>query len=803
MKPTASLSRLMPLLLAMPMAIGAGLLPRTLTTTRAANTIVVNTATDSPSTKCPATAETLRCAMTQANADGSGDTIVFDIKSQCCRIELTLPLPALFATNTTIDGYKQPGAQQNSALPGHPDNARVPVNIDGSRLQTGSGDGLQIYGSNDVVDGLSITNFRPNSDGGQGCAIFIAGAATLTTSDTVWGNFLGLLPDGMTAGPNLVGVAIQSGASHTLIGGSGQAQANIISDNRMAGIMMVESSQNLIENNLIGLSRLGTSPAPNGQGIEALSENLGANSAQGDQIGPGNVISGNHGYGIAVGPDGLGIPGSFYERVTGNLIGTIAAGLARSPNGAGGVFVTGSLGTLIGRPGSGNVISGNLGNGITLSGSGSARTRILSNLIGLDKLGGPIFNAGDGVYIESAGSLDEIGLPGNPAAGNEISGNTRFGVELGNSGSDPVHVSISRNSFFGNHLGGISLNGQLPLFCTYGAAYIPNTTPNDLTPCPLVLAATPQRVTGEACTGCTVEVYLAPNGSDGEGKTWLGTTKAGACASPPCTNFTVWNLPAAQYSQALTVGEHIVATATNPLAPSQTSSFTRDVPVEQTLVVTTTASPTSCPSPPASESPLSLRCAIEQANVDGAGDEIDFNIPSADGGCASQTINSVATRVCTITPTLALPRVSAWSTYIDGYSQPGAKPDSNGFANPDNAVITIAVDGHLLASHDNVLALGNSYDSLEGLSLMRAPANGVSIIGRPNAFSIVAGSFVGLRPDATPAGNGIGVDVNNGAGFANVGGRAVVDPNVVSDNTSYGIKTSGAGGNNLRENIVG
>src|SRR5581483_7311149 len=47
-----------------------------------------------------------------------------------------------------------------------------------------------------------------------------------------------------------------------------------------------------------------------------------------------------------------------------------------------------------------------------------------------------------------------------------------------------------------------------------------------------------------------------------------------------------------------------------------------------TLTVTTTADLSTC------TTTLSLRCAINQANKDGSGDTIAFNIPHTDPGCA-------------------------------------------------------------------------------------------------------------------------------------------------------------------------
>ncbi len=805
----AWICRLTPLLLVVPPALGAGMLPSSLTTeTHAAKVIVVRTTADSFASTGACKPESLRCAINAANADGSGDTITFDIpSSKCpgdvCPMQLFAPLPALTATSTIIDGYSQPGAHQNTATSlAAGDNARVPVNINAPSQAGYVGDGLEILGSDDTVDGLSITNFKQNSDNTQGDGIYIAGATSSTAADRIWGNFLGVLPDGKTAGPNYTGIDVESGAFASLIGGPSPADANLISGNTLTGLQLKNSHTNVVENNLIGTSRTGKTAIPNQLGLVALGEGQANNSKWADSLGPGNVISGNTFYGIYLGPSGSGAVGGYDESIQDNLVGTNASGKGSLPNSVYGIVEEAAIGTKIGGVGTGNVISGNGGAGVILY--GSQGDRLVGNDIGVDRSGNPIPNHGDGVFVIAGAHSVQIGRPGDATAANVIAHNTGYGVDLGGNSSDHVHASINRNTFFANTHGGIYLNGQAHLFCTYGSAYIPNTTPNDLTPCPLVLAATPVRVTGEACTGCTVEVYLAPNGSDAEGKTWLGTVKAGTCSSAPCTNFTVWTLPASDYSQPLTMGEHIVATATSPTTPIETSSFTRDVPVGERLTVTTTKDPSGCPSVPDSENPLSLRCAISQANNDGAGDEIDFDIPSStDPGCAKETVVGSPIPVCTIRPSGLLPPVESSSTYLDGYSQPSASPDSKATFSADNAALTIRLDGAGLNT-GNGLDLQQSYDSVEGFSVVKFPNDGIFIGHSQNIFDVVAGNFVGLDPDSNPAGNLTnGVTVNDGASFATIGGRAIVDPNLIDRSGGYGVKTSGGGGNTLRENIIG
>src|SRR5438132_894854 len=122
-----------------------------------------------------------------------------------------------------------------------------------------------------------------------------------------------------------------------------------------------------------------------------------------------------------------------------------------------------------------------------------------------------------------------------------------------------------------------------------------------------------------------------------------------------------------------------------------------------TLIVTTTADPSTC-----TTASFSLRCAIHQANADGSGDTITFNIPTADPGCMRS--------VCTISITDPLfSQLTANNTTINGYTQPGARPNTNPLSSGDNAVLTIRLDGG--SPGGNGLSVTGSGDTVKGLDL--------------------------------------------------------------------------------------
>ena len=81
----------------------------------------------------------------------------------------------------------------------------------------------------------------------------------------------------------------------------------------------------------------------------------------------------------------------------------------------------------------------------------------------------------------------------------------------------------------------------------------------------------------------------------------------------------------------------------------------------------------------------SLRDAIAAANVASDVDTISFNIPSTDPNC------NATTGVCTITlsSTIHIFR----PVIINGYSQPGASPNTNPITAGSNAVLRIEIRG--------------------------------------------------------------------------------------------------------------
>jgi hypothetical protein len=173
--------------------------------------------------------------------------------------------------------------------------------------------------------------------------------------------------------------------------------------------------------------------------------------------------------------------------------------------------------------------------------------------------------------------------------------------------------------------------------------------------------------------------------------------------------------------------------------------------------------------------PGSLYQAITDANTVRGADRVLFNIP----GAGVHKIDLSQTPLPTLLESLV----------IDGYSQPGAKPNSLTVGN--DAVILIQLDG-TGATQITGLSLYRGYPASGGGPPFPSDyaVRGLSLTGFGNAVAangdsaVIAGNFIGLLPDGqTARGNSQGIGA--GAGTI-VGGTDPASRNVISGNTGSG-----------------
>jgi CSLREA domain-containing protein len=193
-------------------------------------------------------------------------------------------------------------------------------------------------------------------------------------------------------------------------------------------------------------------------------------------------------------------------------------------------------------------------------------------------------------------------------------------------------------------------------------------------------------------------------------------------------------------------------------------------------------------------STCTLRAAIVEANAQSGANEIDFAIP----GSGVQTIQ-LGSQLPTVTDT-------SGPTTIDGYTQPGASPNSNQFAS--NAQLRIAVRG--TGSHGvDALRITSPNNVVRGMSFYNLRRS-IWLAGGNAKGNRIVGNFVGTDPSGTFgfAGSaldldGIGVELSAGANHNTVGEASLSARNVISGNARHGIACYSGASNTVYNNIVG
>ncbi|HEU5238976.1 MAG TPA: Calx-beta domain-containing protein, partial [Pyrinomonadaceae bacterium] len=187
----------------------------------------------------------------------------------------------------------------------------------------------------------------------------------------------------------------------------------------------------------------------------------------------------------------------------------------------------------------------------------------------------------------------------------------------------------------------------------------------------------------------------------------------------------------------------------------------------------------------------SLAQAILDANANPGADTINFNIPG--GG------------VQTISPTSPLPTITD-TVIIDGYTQPGANPNS--LALGTNAVLLIELSGVSANSPQGLkISAGNS--TIRGLVINRF--NSYAIYIYSNGGNVITGNYIGTdftgSADFPRPNNGTGVFMNTPNNT--IGGSSPADRNVIAGNrnaccsTGVYVDTASAKGNKVLGNYIG
>jgi len=575
------------------------------------NTITVTTTADTIANdgQC-----SLREAITAANnnsavnecAAGAGtDTITFNIPGAGVQtITLTSSLPGMNAP-TIIDGSTQIGpggtplieinANNNGGLlfQGGGSTVRsliinrvsgdaitfqntgnntvagcyIGTNSAGTAASANTGNGITILGPpNNTIGGTTAAD-RNVISGNSGIGILIQNGSA--SGNLIQGNYIGVNAAGTVAIPNVqAGIRLESAPNNT-IGGTTEGAKNIISGNSDNGIEIQNGSAtgNTIAGNFIGTDVTGAIAVGNGTNGIAIANGTQNNTIGGVTAAARNIISGNGTNGIAmitvVNLEGTTPPNS----ITGNYIGTNAAGTGALGNTLNGIICDNVPNTLVGgtTAGAANVISGNGQNGVRIINSGAGGTSVLGNFIGTDFTGtAALGNSGAGVLLTDVQGI----LVGSTLAGtgNIITASGGAGVAV--TGASSTNNRISSNSIFGNTGIGIDLNND---GVTANDAGDGDNGPNNIQNFPLITDGTPV-ITGTlnstASTTFRLEFFsntAADSTGFGEGQTYLGFATV--------TTDGTGNAPFFFSSTQIAAGQFISATATNP--NGNTSEFSQ------------------------------------------------------------------------------------------------------------------------------------------------------------------------------------------------------------------------------------
>ena len=467
---------------------------------------------------------TLRAAVQQANATPGPNTINFNLPGggvQTIQIYSELVLNDR-SGGTIINGYSQPGAQRNTAARGS--NAVIRVTVQGTTTMPDSL--LRIGSAANEITGLA---FRHGKD-----RIELRGEDA--DGNKIQGNFIGIDPFGNESdgsGSINYGILMHLGPDRNLIGGPNLADRNIISGNgggSGGGIRVNhgETSQNIIENNVVGLSPDESRATRQGIGIDIQWWSWG-------NLVHNNVISGHENFGLDFSHSTVN------NTATDNMIGTLGDGNTTTS-------YTGNYwsGIALKDYANGSHISGN----VVMGGANPRSSRsyygiygrhdynppntIVDNLIGVGRSGN-----GDSSFTTAALLVNGWGdlIQDNVLATNNGLSPVAVAAFDGGAPNYPRHPTehnrIQQNTF--RHTGTsypiIDLNPSTSLggwvssphngFTSNDSGDFDNG-PHDLLNTPTYSGYAPGWVSGYVCAGCTVEVYT----NSGADIVWIGRVTA-------------------------------------------------------------------------------------------------------------------------------------------------------------------------------------------------------------------------------------------------------------------------------------
>jgi len=325
---------------------------------------------------------------------------------------------ALGAARNTIGGTTRAALNAIGSNP-------VGVAIDGAGTTANAVEGNDVSGGGNgvAITGGASANVVGGSAAGAGNVVYgnsddgVHLADAGTSGNLVQGNLIG----GGTGRENGTGVRVFEAGGNT-IGGTSAAARNVISGNRLEGVVVAgtDAVGNVVEGNFVGTDATGAAPFGNGRSGISIVAGASGTVVGGTSGKARNVVSAN-GTGITVGS-------STGTLVEGNAIGTDAGGTIALPNFVG-ILLDGATRATIGGTSAAarNLVSGNSEDGVSIQGSDTTGDVVEGNWIGLDGRGRAL---GNGVGLGLG-----AGAHGDVVARNTISGNEADGIQLSGAGT--------------------------------------------------------------------------------------------------------------------------------------------------------------------------------------------------------------------------------------------------------------------------------------------------------------------------------------------------------------------------------
>ena len=603
--------------------------------------------------------------------------------------------------------------------------------IEGNLIGTDYTGTVRISNSNDIFfdntsGGNTIGGATSVPGTGAGNIIAYSGHSGIaiandTAGDVILGN--AIIDNATNLDIPETGVSL-SGDIDPHVGGTGAGDGNLISGNNGDGIAVQDSTNTLIQGNLIGTDAAGTSAFANRfDGVLIDSASTGT-TVGGTASGAGNVISGNTTDGVEI--TGSGTTGNV---VAGNYIGTDITGTVAIPNGTDGVEIdTSASGNTIGgtTAAARNVISANSDSGVMIDEAND--NLVEGNYVGTNAAGtAALANDGDGVEIYSGGIDNTIGS-GTTSDANVISGNTGYGIQVDGASTTG---NILDDNFVGTGAGGLGtvLNSGGALEITNGAAVLAQGTftGNVLNEGTLGFWDAPSVITivgnyTQTAAGI-LDIDLGGTSSSQYDQLLVSGT-ATLAGTLDVDLIDAFSIGLAEEFQVLTY-DVLSGTFTTDDYPNGVTLY----PDYTSTILYLFSSPTELVTTTADMGPGSLRQAIESADAATNPSDIAFDIPASDPGYSNG--------VWTVSPDTALPAITE-PVILDGTSQPG-------YAGTP-IIVLVGTDAGSSASG---LILDANGSTIRGLVIDDFGQDGLSVQGNDNT---VAGNYMGVDVDREDGG---------------------------------------------------